>query len=146
VIRRATPQDVDAIVALEARAAAHPWSRDVFAEELARGFSHVMLLESPTPSAFVVFWHIADELSILDIATDPDVRRRGYAAQLIECVADFGRRAKCTRISLEVRQHNAPAQALYKKHGFRPIGLRANYYADTHEDAIVMERAITSAE
>ena len=136
----ATLADLDELVALEARAAAHPWSREVFAEELARDFSYVVVLRDEGKiAAFIVYWVVADELSILDVVTDPRRRRRGHAQRLLEHTIAFGEDRACAKILLEVRHQNVAAQGLYKKNGFRPIGLRADYYADTHEDAIVME-------
>ena len=98
----------------------------------------VVLREGGRIVAFVVSWIVADELSILDVATDPRFRRRGHADALVAHTIERARSSRCTRVFLEVRSRNHAAQQLYKKHGFRPIGLRAGYYADTHEDAIVM--------
>lgn len=94
--------------------------------------------------AFLVSWRIGDEVSILDVVTDPALRRRGHAARLIEHTLAVATRQDCARILLEVRRGNTAAQRLYRKYGFRPIGVRAGYYADTHEDAIVMRLALTS--
>lgn len=136
---RATLADLDELAELERRAATHPWPLEVFAEELRRDLSTVLVIrDGGSIVAFVVYWIVADELSILDVATDPHHRRRGHADRLIAHTIDAARSASCTRVFLEVRSRNLAAQALYKKHGFRPIGLRAGYYADTAEDAIVM--------
>ncbi len=132
-------------MALEARGAAHPWARAVFEEEFAREFSRVATLrEEGRLVAFLVSWQVGDEVSILDVVTDPALRRLGYAARLLEHTIAVARRADCARILLEVRRGNASAQRLYRKYGFRPIGVRAGYYADTHEDALVMRLALTS--
>ena len=53
------------------------------------------------------------------------------------CV-QHARDAGCTRMLLEVRVSNAPAQNLYRKYGFEVIGRRPRYYTDNHEDALVM--------
>ena len=41
-------------------------------------------------------------------------------------------------LTLEVRVGNKAAQELYRKFGFRPCGIRKNYYVETNEDALVM--------
>ena len=41
-------------------------------------------------------------------------------------------------VTLEVRLSNVPARRLYEKYGFRPVGLRPNYYSDNGEDALIM--------
>ena len=69
-------------------------------------------------------------------------RRRGHAARLIEHAILVARRAGCLRLLLEVRRSNQAAIRLYRKYGFRPIGVRAHYYANEHEDAIVMRLSL----
>ena len=132
-------------MALEQRAAAHPWSEAVFAEELAREVARVVVLRDENHVvAFLVVWIVGDELSILNVATDPAMRRRGLAARLIEYAVAVARRARCKRLLLEVRRSNDGAIRLYKKYGFRPIGVRAGYYASPvpGEDALVMRLSI----
>jgi ribosomal-protein-alanine N-acetyltransferase len=53
------------------------------------------------------------------------------------CIA-FAHRQKCRYLTLEVRRSNQGAIRLYKKYGFRPVGIRPNYYVEDNEDAIVM--------
>jgi ribosomal-protein-alanine N-acetyltransferase len=48
------------------------------------------------------------------------------------------RERECSHLTLEVRVSNAPAQELYRRFGFRPAGIRKNYYIETNEDALVM--------
>ena len=85
-----------------------------------------------------IFWLVHDELHLLNIATDPEYRQKGVARALLDASLDRGRANKCRIATLEVRRGNGPALALYKGHGFRPVGLRPNYYTDDREDAVVM--------
>ncbi len=39
-----------------------------------------------------------------------------------------------------MRRSNLQAIALYKKFGFRVVGIRKNYYVNNREDALVMEK------
>jgi ribosomal-protein-alanine N-acetyltransferase len=140
---RARVEDLDALAALEALASVRPWSRAVFAEELTRTFACVMLLrEDDALAAFLVYWLVEGELTVLNVATAPAQRRRGHAARLIEHAILVARRAGCLRLLLEVRRSNQAAIRLYRKYGFRPIGVRAHYYANEHEDAIVMRLSL----
>jgi ribosomal-protein-alanine N-acetyltransferase len=142
-IGRARPDDLDALCALEARASVRPWARQVFVEELAREFSHVVVIrDAEALVAFIVYWIVRDELHVLNLATDPAVRRRGHAARLVEHAIAAARRAGGTSVLLEVRRSNRAAIRLYRKYGFRPIGVRAGYYAEEHEDAIVMRLSV----
>ena len=50
----------------------------------------------------------------------------------------LGREPRLPLVTLEVRRSNAAAQRLYRRFGFRPVGVRPNYYAEDQEDAIVM--------
>ena len=70
----------------------------------------------------------------------PQHRRRGIADSLMNTLTDECDRRRIERILLEVRQSNAPARALYKKHGFTVLGVRAKYYDEPKEDAVIMER------
>ena len=80
---------------------------------------------------------VLDEGYINNVAVAPQFRRQGVADELIAALVRFGR-AKLAFLTLEVRASNAPAIALYAKHGFREAGRRKNYYDDPKEDAILM--------
>ncbi len=56
------------------------------------------------------------------------------------------RTRRATKMTLEVRAQNVIAQALYRKLGFRPVGVRPNYYLEEHEDAIVMLQELPQEE
>ncbi len=131
---------LDELCAIEARASVRPWTREVMAEELVREGGHVVYARGNDAriEAFVVYLRAGDEVEVLNIATDPPARRRGHAARLLEHTIGFARRSGSQRVLLEVRKSNASAIRLYRKYGFRPISIRANYYAAEHEDALVL--------
>ena len=108
-------------------------------EEVARPWTRLWVaFESGAPASFLVGWHVADELHILNVATAPAARRRGLAAALIERVLAYAVEHHLRLMLLEVRRSNEPAIALYRKHGFSIFGVRKAYYADNDEDAIEM--------
>ena len=82
---------------------------------------------------------VLDEGYIDNVAVDPAYRRQGIADALIDTFVRFGA-AKLAFLTLEVRAGNAPAIALYEKHGFYEVGRRKDYYDDPKEDAILMTR------
>jgi ribosomal-protein-alanine N-acetyltransferase len=88
--------------------------------------------------AFADYWLVADELHILNIATHPEARRQGHGARLLRHILELARRASYKTIDLEVRRSNLAAQALYLRFKFQQVGIRARYYEDNDEDAIVM--------
>jgi ribosomal-protein-alanine N-acetyltransferase len=135
-------EDLDDIMVIEKLAFRAPWSRQVFVEELERDWAHVDVLKAREPrakvAAFVNYWLVRDEVHVLNVATHPDHRRQGHAARLLEHVIAFAHREKCRYVTLEVRRSNQAAIRLYRKYGFRPVGIRPNYYVEDNEDAIVM--------
>lgn len=137
-----TAQDLDDIMEIERTSFRAPWSRQVFVEELDRDWAHVDVLRTREPrspvQAFVNYWLVRDEVHVLNVATHPTARRLGHAARLLEHVIAFAHRERCRYVTLEVRRSNAPAIRLYRKYGFRPVGIRPNYYVEDNEDAIVM--------
>jgi ribosomal-protein-alanine N-acetyltransferase len=142
--------DLDDIMEIERTSFRAPWSRQVFIEELERDWAHVDVLrarEAHAPViAFINYWLVRDEVHVLNVATHPDARRSGHAARLIEHVVAFANKHKCRYITLEVRRSNQPAIRLYRKYGFRPVGIRPNYYVEDNEDAIVMLLELTAPE
>ncbi|CAN5170178.1 hypothetical protein BH09MYX1_BH09MYX1_08620 [soil metagenome] len=109
-------------------------------EELARAWARLWVARvEPHGSiaAFLVAWHVADELHILDVATTPELRRRGFARGLLEVVMRYARDREVRHLLLEVRRSNVAAIKLYRAHGFWAMGVRPNYYPDG-EDAVEM--------
>ncbi|HEX4460771.1 MAG TPA: ribosomal protein S18-alanine N-acetyltransferase [Polyangia bacterium] len=134
--------DLDAIMDIERVSFRAPWSRQVFVEELDRDWAHVDVLRDRQLGqgvlAFCNYWLVRDEVHILNVAVHPEGRRQGHASRLLEHVIAFASRHKCRYLTLEVRRSNAGAIRLYRKYGFRPVGVRPNYYVEDNEDAIVM--------
>jgi ribosomal-protein-alanine N-acetyltransferase len=83
-------------------------------------------------------WLIADEVHISTIAVEPRLRGHGLGALLLLQMVAHGFAQGASLVTLEVRSHNAAAQALYRSHRFAVVGLRRGYYKDTGEDAILM--------
>ena len=81
---------------------------------------------------------IMDEGHILNLAVGPGMRRTGIASVLIGDVIDRLRERGCRFLFLEVRDSNTAAREIYRKFGFKVIGIRKNYYVSPVEDAIIM--------
>jgi len=80
---------------------------------------------------------VLDEGCLERIAVVPAYRRQGVAEELLSAFLRFGQ-AHLAFLTLEVREGNAPAIALYEKLGFREVGRRKNYYPESKEDAVLM--------
>jgi ribosomal-protein-alanine N-acetyltransferase len=109
-----------------------PWSRVWFAELEAT--SHVV--------GFLVSWHVADELHILNVATDDAHRRRGIGSALLRVAIDYATSNAIRILLLEVRRSNRAAIRLYRAFGFSALGIRPKYYSDNDEDAVEMILAL----
>ena len=82
---------------------------------------------------------VLDELEVTNVATMPDLRRRGVGRALVNALLGYAREENFRRVTLEVRESNAPAIALYESLGFTPCGLRKNFYTQPSENAIIYE-------
>ncbi len=141
--RRMRPEDLPRVVEIEKDGFAHPWSKELLERELSHAWSTVLLATADDPRGevvlgFIVFWLVHDEVHVLNIATAREERRRGVGRALMEEAAAAGRRRGAILATLEVRRSNAAAIGLYRALGYRQAGVRPNYYAEEHEDAIVM--------
>ncbi len=140
-LRRMVEEDLPEVLALQARCFSHPWSAELVKRELTHDWSTVLVAELPEDKrlvGFLIYWVVHDEVHILNIATDPKVRRRGIARTLLERSLKTGRERACRLATLEVRRSNVAAIELYRSFDFRSVGVRPNYYVDEREDAIVM--------
>lgn len=143
-LRQMTEEDVPAVMALEQEAFKNPWSTELLRRELSHDWSTILLVEEPLERGGVelvglcIFWIVHDEVHVLNVATAVRHRRRGIARVVIAESLARGRKRGCTLATLEVRRSNEAAIGLYKSFGFRPVGVRPNYYTEEREDAIVM--------
>ena len=132
--------DLAAVVQLENRSFSDPWTPAALLGELIEDDLRMPLVavNGDQLCGYLMAWRVVDQLHILNIATDPDFQRRGIATALLREAARRGLDLAMEEFTLEVRRSNTPAQAFYKKHGFRETGVRAGYYVDNGEDAIIM--------
>jgi [ribosomal protein S18]-alanine N-acetyltransferase len=139
-IRRLTYADLPQVVAIERRAFTTPWSLAMFVLELSKASGICLAAEADGElvgylicSRYDTIWHV------MNVAVDPDRRRRGIASALIGVLLD--RVGPDAPVTLEVRRSNAGAIVLYERFGFRSAGVRPRYYADNGEDAVIMWRS-----
>ena len=136
VIRQARAEDIPAIAALEAAIFSDPWPADMLARLRER--ITVADADDGTLMGYIVFSSVLDEGSVDNIAVARACRRRGVADALLTDALEKSRARGLSSVLLEVRASNAPAIALYEKHGFAAVGRRRGYYTKPREDAILM--------
>ena len=100
----------------------------------------IACIEDGVLVAYVGMVSVLDEGEIVNVATHPDHRRRGYARAVIDEVLKLARGRGVTTLTLEVRESNAAARALYESAGFLAVGIRAGFYSHPREDAVIMTR------
>jgi len=83
---------------------------------------------------------LADESHLNSLAVRSDFRRKGVASKLLEAMVERSKKEGALRGTLEVRESNRAAIALYERYGYVVAGRRPNYYDDTKEDALIMWR------
>jgi ribosomal-protein-alanine N-acetyltransferase len=132
---------VKSILAIEERVYPKPWTAGVFNSEIdlaRRDERHyvVGLLETEVV-AYGGLMFAVDEAHITNIAVDPEFQRRGFARRVLLELANVAIDRGFTALTLEVRVSNTAAQAMYRRFGFAPAGIRQRYYENT-EDALVM--------
>ena len=143
ILRDMRREDLPAVMEIERRSFAQPWSRAFFEKELATPFAHlVSAVENGDGQSLIVgyscTWRVADEVHLLNVAVHPERRGLGIGRVLVESVLGESRAASARLISLEVRAGNVVARRLYRQLGFRDLGVRRSYYGPG-QDAIVME-------
>ena len=144
-IRAMVESDLVEVEVLDRLCFNDPWPAGAFAYELKPGSRNICLValdnseqEKPTLIGVIVVWLIVDEAHIGTLAVHPDYHHLGVgrmllATALLEAV-DQGARSSL----LEVRAGNQAALSLYFGLGYEAVGLRAGYYADNHEDALLL--------
>ena len=140
-IRRLQLRDLSAIEDIERASYPTPWSRSMFAGELAKpssiclgAFLDHRLVGYLIVSRYVDAWHV------MNVAVAPDHRRRAIATALLGHLFELTSNDDRRGYALEVRVSNAGAIALYERLGFESRGVRRGYYTDNREDALIMWR------
>ncbi len=140
-------ESLDAIAHIQRQSFTNSWTADAIGWELREtDAARVYVLESgvapsggpPPARAYCACWLILDELHINSLAVALETRRQGHARQLLNGVFRDVVADGATSATLEVRRSNEAALALYKGLGFQVEGVRANYYQQPREDALIL--------
>ena len=140
-------RDLEGILAVDALTFTNPWTRAMYEWEARRSdVSRLYVAHGPPAEAappliaYCAVWVIYDELHINNLAVHPDWRRHGVARALLEVVLRDAADSGAHEATLEVRRSNLPALKLYEGLGFGVEGMRAGYYTQPDEDALVLWR------
>lgn len=144
-IRAMETGDLDQVVALaDSLPQAPRWAREVYEAALTPGSAPrrlALVAVEPVSEAvagFAVAALVGPEAEIESVAVAGKLQRRGIGLQLMGELKGVLGREGVTKVFLEVRESNTPAQRLYGRLGFKTTGRRRGYYLDPKEDAVVM--------
>lgn len=132
-----TADHLDEVVAIERQVYPMPWKEETFAEELAAPLrTYLAALSDGEVVGYAGMMLVEDEAHITTVVTLPERRQKGVATRLVLRLALGAVEAGARSLTLEVRSSNQAAQALYRRFGMAPVGVRKNYYVS--EDALIM--------
>jgi [ribosomal protein S18]-alanine N-acetyltransferase len=138
-LRIATIEDADSLVDLDRLCFGKLWSRDQYLREIESPNSDiVLLLRKDQLIAYGCVWAIVDEAHITILGTHPEHLRQGHARKVLKELLRLAIAREMKRATLEVKESNQAAIALYQTLGFEEAGRRKKYYSDTKEDALIL--------
>lgn len=138
-VRDMQETDLETVALLEQESFHDAWNVKMLQEELSNPLTTYIVIEQEQKIlGYAGFWLVAGEAQITRVAVLKNQRGQGLGnyltAQTLAKAWELGADA----VTLEVREHNLVAQMAYIHNGFQAAGIRPNYYADTHEGAVIM--------
>ncbi len=139
IFRRMLKADLPAIAELEQICFRSPWTLNMLKGELKNrlAYYHVLELDEKIV-AYAGMWVVFEEAHITNVAVSPEHRRKGLGRRIMLESMREAVKLHATQMTLEVRETNFSAQALYESLDFQNVGRRKKYYSDTGEDAFIL--------
>ena len=136
-------EDLQEILMIERASFPSPWTEGMFLDEIRTTHAQCLIIKmeiegKPLIAGYMIFWFVADEVHLHNLAVRGEFRRQGLACNMMNLMKDIAAQVGITRQTLEVRESNQGAINLYRKCGFVVKGKRPRYYTDTHEAALIM--------
>jgi ribosomal-protein-alanine N-acetyltransferase len=144
LLRQMTSADLEQVAEIDSVSFSLPWPKTSFEYELRNPVSRLYVIETEGSSGdkriagMICIWVIEEEGHIATFAIHPAFRRIGLATRLLGEALLEAAREGVELVYLEVRRSNLAAIHMYEKFGFKTTGIRAGYYSDNHEDALMM--------
>ncbi len=139
-IRAAERRDVPELLVIEEAQFPEPWSRAMLLDEITNTETrrYTVAVEGKRIVGYLGVMFVMDELHVNTLGTLAGEEGRGIATSLLNEAWDVARDRGVLRATLEVAASNSRAQSLYFRFGFKPVGVRKNYYERTREDALIL--------
>ena len=128
------------VLKIEAQVYARPWSLSLFVSEMAMRTSRAYYVAriNGMLCGYAGLMVSEGDGHVTTLAVDPHWHRNKIGTRLLLTLARTAIGRGASNLTLEVRVGNSAAQEMYRRFGFRPAGIRKNYYVETNEDALVM--------
>ena len=138
MIRLMESMDAEAVAALEAENFSEPWSANSFMEEIQKESSvYLVAYEGEMLVGICGLVTSLDEGEVLNVSVRKEYRKQGIALLMLEHLLSEAKKKGIRHFTLEVRENNVPARALYEKLGFVCEGIRPNFYRNPTENAAI---------
>jgi ribosomal-protein-alanine N-acetyltransferase len=140
LIRKAHIKDAGSLAELDKACFSLPWSKNTFALELGKNRLSLYLVAEVDGqiAGYAGLWEVLDEGHITNVVVHPKHRRKGIGESLLSELFQISKTTGIKRYTLEVRASNKSAINLYKRLGFKAVGIRREYYSDNLEDALIL--------
>jgi ribosomal-protein-alanine N-acetyltransferase len=139
-IRWMIRRDMPEVLAIEAECFEFPWPEEDFIRCLRQRNCIGMVAEhDDRVVGFMVYELNKTWIHVLNFAVAANERRRGVGTQMVAKLIGKLSVQWRSRIALEVRETNLPAQIFFRTVGFRAVSVLRDYYEDTPEDAYLMQ-------
>ena len=139
IIKKLEKNEINGVAELEKLCFCCPWSESAL--ELLLGDSAVGFCAVDNTGKVLAYGGmmcVLDEGEITNIATHPNARRVGLGKRIVSALLEYGKERGLLSYSLEVRESNEAAIALYSGLGFEAVGIRKNFYTKPNENAVIM--------
>jgi ribosomal-protein-alanine N-acetyltransferase len=123
-----TPDDLDAVIAIEQTAYSHPWTRGNFRDSLNPLFDAQCLWLHGELLGYFLAMRGFEEMHLLNITVAPAHQGQGWGHMMLDALALMSRQAGAQWLWLEVRQSNQRALQVYARYGFKQVSIRKDYY------------------
>ena len=136
-IVKMSAEHIPEIARLEAECFSQPWSENALSEELKNENSHFLAAVSDGVLGYIGVQEICGEAYITNVAVFGEYRKEGIGRKLLNEACNSAKERGCEFITLEVRESNSAAIALYESEGFEKAGVRKNFYSSPTENGII---------
>ncbi len=114
------------------------WPKESLAFDIERGYArYLVLLVDGQLAGYAGSWNLLGELEVSTITIAPCWQGHGLGLYLFANLIAQGLEDGVEAATLEVRFNNEAALSIYRRFGFKAVGIRKKYYENRY-DAIIM--------